>query len=207
LKLTASSSSDVNYKLFYSATAAPERPFLNLLLPVGGEVYIGGSTISIFWNRGGSPWIDYVKLEYSTNGRSGPWHLIADSLTSNMYRWTTPVPESDLWSCYIRVSDTEGTIATARNNTQFRIRDPLGVSESNLPLTIDLLSASPNPFNSCVLISGSHGVSDIFDLNGKHIHTFEGSDYLWIPEASVSGGIYLVKNRASSNTLRMLYIP
>ncbi len=100
------------------------------------------------------------------------------------------------------------------------------ISESALPKA-PVLFASPNPFNSSVLLhyTGVAGPNragvqigiEIFDLNGKHIADLpspsanaEGATpVLWSPAECLSSGIYLARVRfegGSTAFLRLVYI-
>lgn len=71
------------------------------------------------------------------------------------------------------------------------------------------ISAYPNPFNSACRISApENAVVEIFDINGRSIAEFDGGDRIWKPEASVGGGVYLVRAKIGDKdiTKRVVYL-
>ncbi|MFH1459976.1 MAG: hypothetical protein ABIG64_06340, partial [Candidatus Omnitrophota bacterium] len=89
-----------------------------VISPNGGEAWLVASTHSIAWNWNGS--VNFVQLEYSTNGGSS-YILIEDNVNNNgSYDWQ--VPDAVSGNCRIRVSDASDAAANDASNGSFRIR-------------------------------------------------------------------------------------
>jgi hypothetical protein len=170
----------------------------------------------IFFNRGGMPFPPYLKIEYSITGREGPWISIVDSVASGLFNWRVPVYDRDYRNCcYIKVSDPVGGYAYAMNPVPFTIRNPESVAEF-APSSNTLSSASPNPFNSTIMIDLSEDFTkslDIYDLNGKLVRTImvNGSNSVIWDGRDQSGidldsGIYLALSGHGKKPLKLMLI-
>ncbi len=183
------SDENVNYRLWFSKSGAPPRPFLQILYPNGNGMYEGGEEMGIYFTRGGEPAVELVKMEYSVSGRVGPWHTIADSLRVNNFRWTVPTLEEDAWHCWLRISDTEDFGIRDYIDEKFVIRGPADIEE-NKPDRMNV-STYPNPFNSTVNIELPEGIKScqILDLEGRRIAETGSS---WSPSSDVPSGKYII---------------
>ncbi len=208
-------SMDVNYQFWYQRVPRPDRPFINLVNPAGGETLIGGETQSIFFTKGGTPPVARVRLEYSVSGTEGPWELIVDSLMTTFYTWHIPdfdEPLYDYRHCYIRLTDVAGAISTM-NTTPLRIRDPEAITEAR-PLPVMSISTYPNPFNSAVNISytGYVGQAAIYSTEGRQLSKLfqlDGTGSItWTPDNNTPTGVLLLKVHTSQNqeTRKLLFI-
>ncbi|MFP4459640.1 MAG: alpha/beta hydrolase fold domain-containing protein [Candidatus Zixiibacteriota bacterium] len=75
----------------------------------------------------------------------------------------------------------------------------------NQPTELDF-KVSPNPFNSACRIDNSQGDALIIrDLNGRIIKRLAENDNLWIPEAGLSSGIYLLENPENGRSQKIVY--
>jgi photosystem II stability/assembly factor-like uncharacterized protein len=82
-----------------------------IVSPVGGEVWMGGSSQSITWNGFSGP----VKLEVSLDNGSS-WHLLASNLAGSAYRWV--VIDTAITYALVRATNGDGTqSATSRSFT------------------------------------------------------------------------------------------
>ncbi|MFP4459835.1 MAG: C10 family peptidase [Candidatus Zixiibacteriota bacterium] len=213
---------DVNYKLWYKKISGPERQFVNITMPNGGETLIGGDRTGIIFTKGGDPFVNYVNIEYSVNGMEGPWHTIVDSLSSTYYMWEVPVVEDDIydyWGCYLKIYDAAGGYAIDYTDEPFRMRHPDAIKENLLKPDEFLIGASPNPFNSSVRIRHRNlrdAQLSIYDIEGNKIvdqKLAEGTNStIWNVNNDVSGGIYFAKvtgkyeNEKIDQTIKLIYM-
>jgi len=77
-------------------------PSITISAPNGGEVLVGGVNYNLRWL---SDSVDYVKIEYTTNG-GALWELINDSVSSLGGKFTWAVPELYSTNCKIRIKST-----------------------------------------------------------------------------------------------------
>jgi len=197
-----------------------QGPYIEIIIPNGGEIFDDNSAAIIRWNKGGIPNFTWVKLEYSFTGSDGLWLSIIDS-TSNpgMFLWCIPDVPENIDNCFIRISSVKYVDVFDISDEAISIINSSSVKENILPTTISL-DVFPNPFNSGVMcqISGvnEYGVAiEIFDLQGKRIADYErflvnsidddssenqhhkmsptSCIFIWRPDEQTLSGIYLVK--------------
>ncbi len=186
------------YALKYSCTAAP---FMEFTSPTGGETLNESTSEIIYWERGGTPSIPRIDLDYSIDGPTGTWTSIADSVpNSGFYVWHIPDVDSTHNNCFLRVRDAAVGHFCGITDSAFTIIDGENIEEqTKLPNEISL-SARPNPFNSCVtfdysLPTSANGVLKIFDVTGKLVFSRplkkENRTVRWEPTVGTPSGIYL----------------
>ncbi|MFP4458274.1 MAG: C10 family peptidase [Candidatus Zixiibacteriota bacterium] len=201
---------DSNYHLYYQRMPGPERPFIQTIHPTGGERLIGGESVSIYFTKGGEPYIDMVRVEFSTTGREGPWNLIADSLTANYVRWELPVYSGDRPNSFIKITSCANDHIYDMNDSPFRIRDPEAITEGNpIPENLEIASF-PNPFNGSTFISiPANSDIRIFDTSGKLVHQRNDTgSFTWKLENCAESGIYIIEvdNNSQKRYHKITYI-
>ncbi len=89
----------------------------------------------------------------------------------------------------------------------------LAVAEKNLPAWSELVSATPNPFNSACRISAPSGSHvEVFDIRGSLIEKFDISSneesHIWQPNEEMPTSVYMVMVTAGENrvTKRVVYM-
>ncbi|MFQ5640053.1 MAG: FG-GAP-like repeat-containing protein [bacterium] len=137
-KVSVSDASDAALADTSDAVFSIVKPVLTVTSPNGGEVWAGGSEHTLTWTSAGE--INFVKLEYSTDGGASWLPIIASVNNSGSFSWT--VPDVVTQSALVRISDA----ATG---------DPVDVSDSSFAIiqsTLTLLS--PNGGESWMGKSG-----------------------------------------------------
>jgi beta propeller repeat protein len=111
------------YGAFIPEPVAPST--ITILAPNGGEMLLAGSEYTISWESSGLDG-DTVKIEYSTDNGVNYILLDTDLPDSSSYLWQ-PLPVVDSNLCLIRISDTNGVIASDVSDGSFTIFqcDPL----------------------------------------------------------------------------------
>ncbi|MCD6594699.1 T9SS type A sorting domain-containing protein [bacterium] len=101
-------------------------------------------------------------------------------------------------SFILRTSEGEFTYEEQINYTlPASVRERVETIPEQISLTI-----SPNPFNSsCEIIAPKGANIEIYDLNGKHIDTFEEIPAIWQPDESIGSGIYLIRATMGDMTI------
>jgi len=85
-----------------------EQLVISVLSPNGGENWTSGSVQVISWSSKGGQSPLTVKLEYSPEGRSGPWLRIPGSFKgTGAYNWRVPVASSG--EVYVRATVTDSS--------------------------------------------------------------------------------------------------
>jgi TolB protein len=105
------------YGAYIPEPAAPST--ITVLAPNGGEMLLADSEYTISWESSGLDG-DTIKIEYSTDNGVNYLLLDADLPNSGSYFWQ-PLPMADSNQCLIRVSDTDGVIASDVSDDTFTI--------------------------------------------------------------------------------------
>ncbi|MDD5466079.1 MAG: hypothetical protein PHP73_07075 [Candidatus Omnitrophica bacterium] len=102
--------SDLNFKIMGG---------FNVTFPVGGEVFVVGSSQNITWTTAGT--VANAKLEYSTNGGTTyPNIITATTPNTNSYAWV--VPDAISTTVRVKVSDASDVDAFGASAGNFKIR-------------------------------------------------------------------------------------
>lgn len=90
--------------------------------PNGGEIWVEGSQQTITWTSTGWPTtINYVKIEYSTNG-GGTWFTVDfHAPNTGMLNWVVPLVSSTRANCVVRISDATNPSTHDISNGTFTI--------------------------------------------------------------------------------------
>jgi|GEM_PF-610523 len=93
------------------------QPSVKVLSPNGGENYLSGSSQNITWT---STNVTNVKIEYTINNGATWSVIVADTVSSGLYKWTVPAVNSSL--CKVRVSNSRNSgIPSAMSADNFTI--------------------------------------------------------------------------------------
>lgn len=211
-----------NYLRFFKENTPCSSPSISPLFPKGGERLKNGQARFIDWiSAAPQTSVSKVRLELSTNGSSGPWSVIADSVpNSGRYQWT--VPQSIASSnCYIRYTlmNQAGNV-TGMNSGPFMIGILLNTGNQITQIEdYKLYQNYPNPFNSMTKIRFNVACYkfvklNVYDIAGKKVKTLV-NDYLKYGEyeymfdaGNLPSGIYFFRLQAGefSETRSMIVI-
>ncbi len=118
----------------------PLMPWVEVITPNGGEIWMGGGSEDISWEMGDFGYsLDelVVDIYYSTTGSGGPWNTIvtgSSGYVSNpcFYNWN-PLPLVDSDNCYIRINVTNPSALTYFDlcNSSFSIDSTLPKPATN----------------------------------------------------------------------------
>jgi hypothetical protein len=128
---------------------------LALTSPIGGEIWLSGTSASISWIQFG---VSNIKIEYSTNN-GAYWYTIVvnDSASKGTYTWSVPFVFSG--QCRVKISDADDLTLTDMSANQFRIWHP--IIESQTPIV------GQNALN----FSASNALLDLFVFTPVKITT------------------------------------
>jgi hypothetical protein len=199
----------VNTPHFFKETSLADSLSIRSVFPRGSEKFVAGSVNFIRWTCA-VPAGDtaLVRLELSTDGSSGPWSEIRDSLASNdRYQWSIP---SDIASnnCFVRyaafsASDTSIAVTPAA----FTIALESSIREQDdIPASMQL-RVSPSVFLDGVMLQvtvpdAREAVVRVYDSAGrlikKLLHVFGSGSWRFVwdrtdhHEEQVPAGVYYV---------------
>ncbi|HZV68489.1 MAG TPA: YCF48-related protein [Saprospiraceae bacterium] len=109
----------------------PVQPITVLQPNAGGDIFQIGTRRFIIWQVQAG--INNVKLEYSTNGNTGPWTIITPSTSASSGSFSWMVPNTPSLNCYIRISNTANNSIQDISDAPFYIMNtPFGVDYSVL---------------------------------------------------------------------------
>jgi hypothetical protein len=131
----------INHLRFYKENSIPESLFVFPMYPRGKERFEAGSVHFIDWTCGVPPGRgSTMRLEYSTNGSSGPWAMIVPGAPNNgRYQWSIPEGISSE-SCYIKYTaitniNRDTAISTAITRAPFKISPVSSIKEIKVPIS------------------------------------------------------------------------
>ncbi|MFN4812772.1 MAG: T9SS type A sorting domain-containing protein [Bacteroidota bacterium] len=174
-------------------------PSITLFSPNGGETIAIGGTFDIYWL---APGIDFVDIEYSTNGGATFTSLATNvdaSLTT--YTWT-PIPNTPSATCRLRIKQSSNPALNDVSDNNFTI------GSASLTLT------SPNGGEVFAINTGQYidwtavGVTDVdieYSINGGNTWTFIGTQtgspfYWWNPIPNTPSSNCLIRIKDANNT-------
>jgi len=164
-----------------------------LLVPEGGEYWVGGDTYTIMWTVDPSKDYDYSRLLLSTDGGSTFPTTIAAALPSpeTTYLWGVPELNTDECRVKLQVYDTLGTLAL--------------VSTSSVDFTID--SEAPGAPSQLEPPDGSalNYTGIVFRWRG--VADLSGVDYYTLQIAYDSGFTALVDTARLADTVYQRSLP
>jgi hypothetical protein len=138
---------DRNYAHAFRETSPAESLGIFAVFPRGGEKFKNGSVQFVdWWSSAPAAESTRVTLDLSTQGSSGPWQLVADSLRNNgRYQWTVPTGVTSP-DCFLRytVSGPGATRSTVTHRP-FAVGDTAvginaGRNEQTLPPRLSVSS-------------------------------------------------------------------
>jgi hypothetical protein len=170
------------------------------VFPRGGEVLRAGSVQFIdWWSEAPAPESSRVRLELSTEGRNGPWNLIADTLrNAGRYQWSTPTGTMSE-SCYVRyTASAPGQSVSAVTPRPFTIFGPTGKAAEREQYPLRVLTITPNPAGNrtVVAFSGKAGARvQVFRPDGTRVleQSVKGATRVELLTAAWPAGTYFVK--------------
>ncbi len=197
----------------YLALTAYNPNYIIFREPKAGAQWIPGSIQEIKWEMKGT--LDSGTLSFSLNGGTD-WMEIAtiDTLGSGHYFWQVPDSNRAYNDCYLKITWNDGesvspNFAIAPNAT--------GVQEkkrSLQPLSFELISNFPNPFNPKTTIHYGirqagivpvHVRLNVYDIRGNHVaelvNAFQtsGDFYVDFFPMALSSGVYLYQLQVGSH--------
>jgi hypothetical protein len=199
----------VNTPHFFKESSLAESLCIRSVYPRGSEKFVAGSVNFIRWTCA-VPAGDtaLVKLELSSDGPSGPWAVIHDSLANNdRHQWSIPS-----WiasnNCYIRYTASTGSdTSTATTPHAFTIALESAVREQRGVPVSARLSVTPSVILDKVMLrvmlSDAHdGTVRVYDSAGrliKQLLKISGSgfwQFLWDgkdnEQKKVPAGVYYI---------------
>ena len=95
-----------------------DQPYVKVLVPNGGEQWLVGETYEIRWESSN---IEFVKIEYTTNGGFS-WNVITESTPGDgIYEQFTPTANDQSENCKIRISDANDGVPSDDSDGFFSI--------------------------------------------------------------------------------------
>ena len=196
-----------NYVLRYYRA---KKSYIQITSPNGGEHLSELRIFPVMWEKGGVPYIQDVKIEYSFDGADGPWNTIIPS-TSNtwFFFWQVPDVDGTQNNCYVKVSSVADTTMYDISDSAFYIVESSLQEYDGKPKNLSV-KIFPNPFNSSCQITIEQGTApphspamiEIYDLRGRIVQQLSLSlakdkkfirQIVWTPDESVLSGIYFVR--------------
>jgi hypothetical protein len=129
---------------FYIKPTGLVPPMVTLLMPNGGQWWKPDWNVTLKWEAVGGKGTLKVKLEFSTEGNTGPWQKIGWNLyNTGTFPWHVPNNLSD--ACYIRVTVNDASsppqTANDTNGIPFRITYD-NVPEAQSPFLMSMLGGA-----------------------------------------------------------------
>lgn len=183
-------------------------PSVEILYPMGGEVFDIDSNIVIRWD---APDISgRVQISLNRDYPDGAWEQISNSTNNNGQKnWTVTGPISE--HCRVRVRAVLALEAEGISDGDFEIYS-LGIDDkASLPTAFQLYPPVPNPFNpettiSFDLPSMRYVKVEVFDRLGRSVSILAnqtmtaGNHRLTFNGANLSSGIYFVRVQAGTES-------
>lgn len=174
--------------------------------PKGNECWKPGSIRFITWNSGVPTGVtSSVKLEYSTNGNSGPWTTITSTAKNvGKYQWEIPTGVNSN-NCYIRytITPSTGSAITATTPYPFNIGTCVDMTTVGERISNSNIELYPNPvkkgdfLNVNLYYSNSKKINySIVDITGRLIYSEDinvaaTTNTLKINTSSLQAGVYI----------------
>jgi len=114
--------SDVSNPSVYDQSNNPFsiiEPSITVTSPNGGENWVAGDQHNITWNSQG---VNYVQIEYTTNGGISWITIISSTPSSGTYNWMVPNTPSS--NCKVKISDISNPLVYDQSNNAFSIIQP-----------------------------------------------------------------------------------
>lgn len=219
---------DINRLRFFKESSTASSLGITPDYPLGAEKFKENSIRFIKWISAVPPGQNSkVKLELSTNGNTGPWILIADSLPNNgRYQWQVPnaINSNNCFIKYTLFIPGSASSVTSITPNAFTISGLVGLTNQTQTVNkFKFFQNYPNPFNAYTTIKYIAPLSSfinlrVYDINGreiKNLYTGEQSageyEMIWdgkdFSGNDVASGIYFVKLKAvSSNSKEFIQV-
>lgn len=181
--------------IFFLTLVSVSYAHVQLLNPVGGEIFIPGSQVSIEWqevlSHGSHDW----DLYFSSDGGS-TWVAIQEDISEETYSYYWTVPSTYTSNGRIRIVQDNAEMDYDDSSDDFTIRSVTGLEvapESALKLY-------PNPASEILMIENNlPGHEDytciLYDLQGTLIRkaSFNGAQEFHIEVNDLAEGLYVFK--------------
>jgi hypothetical protein len=201
-----------NYLKCYKESSVPILLSVQPVYPHGKELFRPGSVHFIDWMStvpGSGQTVTHVTLEYSVDGSTGPWTLIASGLPDNgRYQWI--VPQENSADCYIRYNVSDGVTAySSTTPAAFVITDgTIGLPE---PITNENLQLFPNPAGRQLTVDGRQSAVGgqrldlkicILDMQGRVVKEYSGIPSLpyTLDISTLDQGLYILRMKNYDGT-------
>jgi streptogramin lyase len=212
MRITADSDpslSDMNDKAFRLS-----RPFVEITLPNGGEMYPDPRWSLVRWISIG---VDFVDIELSDDGGE-TWQLLTERWEAAEKVYAIEQLNVQSSHCLVRISDSSNPVINDISDGVFSYNGETTVSEST-PIGFSLSQNSPNPFNPSTTVSftlpaAEHATVEVFNISGQRVATLAdgifsaGRHSLVWNAGDNSAGIYFCRVRAGANmrTVKMALV-
>lgn len=182
-------------------------PEIEILSPIGGEIFIPNEKFEIKWN---SRFVEKINLYYKTLN-STSWVKVGSNINASTLKYTWTIPYFNFDSCQIKAEDYQDATINAIS-PKFFIKEPVTVDEMPSSSGDLLLQVYPNPFNNKTtmkysisesLISSEkskiHVLLKIYNSKGEEISTLvnepvkSGNFEVQFDGSNIQPGIYLCK--------------
>jgi hypothetical protein len=207
-----------NMAYAYKETSPAESLNVFPVFPRGREKFSAGSAQFVdWWSAASNPATTRVRLELSTQGPSGPWQLIADSLrNAGRYQWRLPTGINSTDCCIRYTVYGPGGSVSAITPRAFTIAGLTAVLEPSTPPLRDRASSFklyPNPASGWLVVdvTGENGSQltanssqpeiRLFDANGCRVARM----HVGANEVSrLAPGVYFVKRETGDRPQRVV---
>jgi hypothetical protein len=157
-----------------------------------------------------------VKIEFSSNGTSGPWTTVAASApNSGVYQWTTPNVSSS--NCYLKYTLTQGVTSQS-----VIISNAFGIGSCATPPPTDVNEAGneaaglvtyPNPMSTTGSVQFMSTIPlftkiDIYDMVGRKVSNVmnevlnAGTHTIHFSVSDLNAGVYFLEVKAGEVTMK-----
>lgn len=158
-------------------TAYSANAHVTMVYPVGGEIFMPGSEITIEWRRN----VQHAQMNWDlffSSDAGLTWQTIRMDIPEDQFtfEWTVPKTTAATMTGRIRIVQDNAGMNYEAQSFDFTI-EVVAVAidrPGELPDTAELLSAYPNPFSSTATVefnlSGAgHVTLEVFDIQGKKV--------------------------------------
>ncbi len=148
---------------------------VELTYPEGGETFYSGDTITITWVEVQAHDVQNWELYYSSDGAE-TWQVISNNIEASLRAYDWIIPEEETTIGRIRVVQNNTEIDYEDVSVNIKIVNITSIEEKQNELSVNSITAYPNPFVSAAKIKFTiyekkHVSLDILQLNGKKVAT------------------------------------
>jgi hypothetical protein len=198
--------SDINVAHAFRDTTARDSLAVCPVFPHGGERFANGSVqFTDWWSEAPGAESTRVRIELSTQGPSGPWTTVADSLRNDgRWQWTVPTGVTSA-DCYLRYAVTgPGGSADAITHGAFAIGDTFTAVRAPVrqarPAALRLV---PNPARGRTTIEGVTAPVEFYIVDAAGRRWLAGRSTA-IDLGGLEAGVYFVRAGGAGRTMRLV---